>query len=405
MMHGSWSRRWPLLAGLRRALARLLALVVMASCSDRESARPAGDTAERLDWRAAPGDTSTLRVGLDSVASLRVPDVEPESGIFGYLPVLVFADGRLGVTGRTGLRVYSPDGHEQVLGRMGGGPGEFRNLVMAGIWPGDSIWAFDGAGLRLTVFAPSGALMRTASLAGILGPRAYVIGRMRDGRFLALDWAFPAPTHDAPGSRSLDSSRLLLADTLGASSLGWFRLREWWVGRADNRLKMAVPFGPEGVFAVGDSTFVYGWGATDSVRVFGIDAQVHRSFVVPGPPRRVTAADRRRQIAERKAQRADDFRAAALDLLEAMPWPESFPVFDRVLTDETLLLVRAGRPNTESEPWYVFDMARGPLLGTLQVPPRCSLMAFRMARLAMLCEEADADVMMMYGFRLARTTR
>jgi hypothetical protein len=48
--------------------------------------------------------------------------------------------------------IYAPDGKFlQLLGRRGKGPGEFVSLVYGGLW-GDTLWAFDPFGERVTYF-------------------------------------------------------------------------------------------------------------------------------------------------------------------------------------------------------------------------------------------------------------
>lgn len=63
----------------------------------------------------------------------------------------IYAGDRLGE-----IVVLEPNGHlVRRFGRMGGGPGEFQLVGMVHLLPDDSLYVFDGAALRATVYAPN----------------------------------------------------------------------------------------------------------------------------------------------------------------------------------------------------------------------------------------------------------
>lgn len=106
--------------------------------------------------------------------------------------------GRIAVAngGTQEIRVYSADGEiERTLGREGGGPGEFRALTWIAAMAGDSIMAYDWRDRRVTVFAPTGEVARTVSMAsdsaGGLSPR--ITGVMEDGSFAVQSGTMPPP--------------------------------------------------------------------------------------------------------------------------------------------------------------------------------------------------------------------
>ena len=60
------------------------------------------------------------------------------------------------------LRSFSAEGQVlQSLARSGDGPGEFRLLTALSVTPGDTIYAFDGRLMRVSVFGPDGAFLNT----------------------------------------------------------------------------------------------------------------------------------------------------------------------------------------------------------------------------------------------------
>src|SRR5688500_11355901 len=48
------------------------------------------------------------------------------------------------------------------IGRRGGGPGEFSNPLLIG-WLGDTLWVYDGAIYRFSLFTPGGDFIRTVA--------------------------------------------------------------------------------------------------------------------------------------------------------------------------------------------------------------------------------------------------
>ena len=51
------------------------------------------------------------------------------------------------------IKVFPPSGEVRVVGRKGGGPGEFTNLTRIG-WLGDSLWTLDPGLKRISIFGP-----------------------------------------------------------------------------------------------------------------------------------------------------------------------------------------------------------------------------------------------------------
>jgi len=58
------------------------------------------------------------------------------------------------------IRVFSATGVPRNLGRSGEGPGEFRSISWAG-WVGDSLWTYDVALRRISLFGPTYAFTRS----------------------------------------------------------------------------------------------------------------------------------------------------------------------------------------------------------------------------------------------------
>lgn len=104
---------------------------------------------------------------------------------------------------------FGPTGeYRGILGRKGGGPGEFTQPSLALSWPGNSTSVFDQANARLTVFGPDGLLTRSLRWDGPAIVRAAVTD---DGGFLISSrigtrFGFGMPLHLFDARAHLTSS-------------------------------------------------------------------------------------------------------------------------------------------------------------------------------------------------------
>lgn len=151
------------------------------------------------------------------------------------------------------LKRYDHTGAEvPPVGRPGSGPGEFRSL-MGGGTIGDSLFAYDFAGTRLSVFDPAGKYARSFSLWHPGDPMPASVRVVDDSLFLAV--GFPL------GSPGKELVRLVRRD--GSTRSSFFNRREYF--HPDNadlvQSSVVVADGGDGVvFAAlmgGDSIFAY----------------------------------------------------------------------------------------------------------------------------------------------------
>jgi hypothetical protein len=78
------------------------------------------------------------------------------------------------------IRVFTAKGPAGTIGRSGEGPGEFRNLRSAG-WLGDSLWTYDPALDRYTIFGPDRKYVRAFRV-----PVAIVAGTAHDSAHVEI---------------------------------------------------------------------------------------------------------------------------------------------------------------------------------------------------------------------------
>lgn len=113
------------------------------------------------------------------------------------------------------VRIFSPGGQHQVsMGGSGAGPGEFSAISLAARLPGDTLLVHDFWSARLTYFDPHGELLRTRSLAEIVGEPATRWGLgdiFEDGTLLVYEnQLYPGA---APGRRRAQRSLVRVAPT------------------------------------------------------------------------------------------------------------------------------------------------------------------------------------------------
>ncbi len=110
---------------------------------------------------------------LSLVEELRIGSVNsPDTGFTGVRYVDVDRDGQVYVleVGDFQLRAYSPTGRLlRVIGRRGQGPGEFGGVPRIGV-KGDTVWAIEPIGGRITLFDRRGRVLSTGRFPEIRVP-------------------------------------------------------------------------------------------------------------------------------------------------------------------------------------------------------------------------------------------
>lgn len=156
------------------------------------------------------------RLVIDTVPLLAVGASDESGGV--RLSKVVAAtratDGGIAVADAAELRIglFAASGQLlRFIGRSGGGPGEFRSLL--GLWrcAGDSLFAWDPALNRMTVFSPDGGYAREIRFPGRPGPMAC----SRDGRIAVLMTPPGVRMPDASGASAIFRTSMELFDGSG----------------------------------------------------------------------------------------------------------------------------------------------------------------------------------------------
>lgn len=322
-------------------------------------------------------DGSGWRLGEQPTFNIGVLEGEPDYQLFDVAGALRLADGRIVIAenGASELRFYDSRGrHLSSTGRAGGGPGEFGTITSMSATPGDTMVVLDSRNRRISYFGPSGTFSHSVPLP-----------------FLAEMGGFPvfaAPFDDG-------TVFLVVRDYFGSGGLGagltsgelvYVRCRAsgalmdtlavrpgtelYSAVQGENRLGGVRPFGLSSQYAFHRNGFFHGSGDSYEIEHLNQEGDLRRFIRRPIANMEVTEADLEGYKGEWIEKAADETQRAINEtLVEAIPFPEAFPAYRRLIVDaDGNLWVEAYRKPGDNQPrWTVFDRA-GQMLGEVRTP-------------------------------------
>jgi len=303
------------------------------------------------------------------------------------------SDGRLAIVnqGSGGVRVFDDSGaflHE--FGRVGGGPGEFRDVFQIWRLPGDTLVVGDYRPWRFSVFTAEGEYIRSVEPKPLYAnpPSAMIV--LDDGTsVLADDCCFdPSPgfheQHLHAVRHAPTGERL---DTIGVWPFG----RWGEVGNDQVQLISYPIFEPTARVAGGGDRIVAGHAAEPRLEVYDREGRLIRIIRWLEDDRAVrpedVAAFRRARLERATTPRARQFAEAATG--DHVPVNDRFPAFsDVVLSAEGEVWVKRYRRPLDQGPdrWLVFQPDGG-LRCRAETPE--GLAVFEVGRNYVLGRQAD----------------
>ncbi|MDX1674216.1 MAG: hypothetical protein R3314_05370 [Longimicrobiales bacterium] len=269
----------------------------------------------------------------------------PEEPLFRISAVAPLGDGAVAVGTETPPQalVFGADGSlRAVLGRQGGGPGEFARVASIVSFGGDSIAVWDPDRRRISVFTRSGEFVREVDLSGIapLGIMAAPNTRSEaawthlkpglEGGFVLFSVGGFGPGEGA--RRPAAPSYRLSADGEVVAELGSF---PGFQSYSSERTGVTLyPFGADTHGAVSGELLVVGTAESPELRYFGPDGDLRR--IVRWP-------DLDRPVEGRPVEIWDSMLASWLadmperqgrmmrEVFDRVPRPERFPAYDGVI--------------------------------------------------------------------------
>ncbi len=339
----------------------------------------------------APGEV--FQLGL--VETMRLGDESAgDSVLFGWIGGLVTVDGAgrifVGEAQHPKIYVFSAAGKLlSVVGQPGEGPGEFQQLGLIHVGPGDSLYAYDRGQDRVSVFEPES--FDLAYIVRVPRDELYSPSQFVGAAVSGLLFKYVLPFWGR-SDKDLDiETRVMVVDRQGriiGEPLITLPAVEELITESPRGgiASLGVPFGRIPVIRMGPSQSVYsGWNesldiaVTEATGLASVSISLGREYIP------VTATD----IEEWLEGRASFVRNAILnsDIHSTKPAYEDFLVDD---------LGRVWVNNSSSEipdatEWLVID-TESRIYGTLTVLPGISLEAVRDGRVYAVDENDSAVV-------------
>jgi hypothetical protein len=309
-------------------------------------------------------DSPTFDVGL--------VEGDDEYQLFRVVGAASLDDGHIVIanSGTSELRFFNERGiHVRSVGSRGGGPGEFELMWTIARYRGDSLAVYDRRLARISVFDSQGNFARVFRLRSDY-PTA-VLGLLANGEVLAA--VENAGEESSNGvRRSLAEYTRFSPDGEPVRSLGrFFEGEMFMMARGGVTGASQLAYGKQGLAAVRGDRFYYGSTERYEIMVYdtvGVPLQVIRRDLEPAP---VTGTEMQAYKDAVTANRRDRTRLQGLlDMIDAMPVPETMPVFEAMMVDaEGNLWVRDYRRLDGDVPphWAVFN-PDGRMMGFVDTP-------------------------------------
>mgnify|MGYP006289858271 CR=1 FL=1 len=324
--------------------------------------------------------------------SIGTAEGEPEYQFGQIAGIDVGADGRIYVIDQQAqeVRVFGPDGgYLNTIGQAGSGPGELSQAAgPVFVSPGDTVVVPDAMQQRITLYTAAGEPAGSHQLPMTAG--------------IPIKW-METPDHDLiqqamvmqlPGQQAVDQKNLLIrreptgevVDTLLAMPIGES------VSFTGNTPSITL-FEAEPMWTLDPEGRLYtGVNSEYSLKTYSPEGELTRIVRKPFEQRPVTDSDQAefRRIVE-GLWREQGMPPEAMDMMsQALDFAEFYPAYANILggPDGSLWVQRIQTPDEIREAggtfdiqdmgsatWEVFD-GQGRLLGTLEMPPRFTPLAF-----------------------------
>jgi hypothetical protein len=313
-------------------------------------------------WR----DGRSWRLAAEPTLEIGVFAGDPDYELFHVAGAVRLSDGRIVVAngGSRELRIYSAAGDfVTAVGREGGGPGEFQDLVALRPLGGDSLLAFDS----------QGGFVRTYLLQ-LLGEGGYAdyVTAFDDGSLLVAVEQGSQPGGVESGVHR-NNLLYLRCDDQGVlvDTLGQFVGSETFTSiENDGVLGGALAFGRQPRGAVYGAGFYFGPSDSYEIGYYTIEGELQQLIRLQVSNPALTPDDIEHYREREYATAPDEvYRRAVERLLAVQPYPETMPAYGEFVVDAEANLWVAEYRNwgADNRRWHVFG-PDGALLGVVEMP-------------------------------------
>jgi hypothetical protein len=325
------------------------------------------------------------------------------------------ADGAVVITdGPEGqIKIVGADGAVRVtIGRRGGGPGEFRDLVWAAQCA-DSLYAWDSMTGQVSVFSLDGRYVRQFGVPDARSSRQAACGP--GGRFAAMSMPEQTGPREADEKGKTNQggefevhrmrASVLAADRGGAIStriagVRWGEVIVGTLGPGGGRGALPRPLGGRTLFALAADALVV--AESDSARVswYGVDGTLRGRASVPRSSQAPTAADYERAIAPSMVGAPAAMMETIAAFARAVPPPATLPPLTGLALDPQGLAWVTTSPDGAPRTRLRAFASDGRAIATLEIPAPVTLFAVTRDLVLGRTENADGEhVVVAYRFR------
>ena len=392
------------------AASTLLSGCGAASARSRTAVRDSAGVTIVENFGQLRPDAHGWAVAPEPILSIGSLEGEWTDQLYGVREALRLPDGRIVIAnaGTEEIRIYGPDGSFlNVFGGDGEGPGEFQDLSLVGILPGDTLVAVGQRDHRISLVHPDDGFIRAITPEGLPdGPfRGY--GLFADGRMVVQAGFHFDPEQMRSGptrqlvtyySAQMDGSGLVEYPALQGSEL-WMNMGEDYVSI------MQVPFGKRPAVAVTPNRLYLGSGDAYEILAYTPDGVLESVIRLDQEPVVLTQnlIDRYIETEVARAEDMDDAREIR-SAYNDVPFPETMAAYQSFRTDPLgcLWVEESREPGDEVPVWSVFD-AEGALQARVSLPESVELLEVGEEYvLGRARDEFDVEYVQMY--RLERPT-
>lgn len=273
------------------------------------------------------------------------------------------------------VRLFNLEGDfVRLVGREGDGPGEFRAVRRIGQF-GDTLWVFDSALRRLTLFDGRDDVVATREVGFFpIGSRDRSLGDVRltrDGEIVGTDWS-----HMSQGtspSISIDTAYWAVVRPDGSNSviteLEGARTAHYEMGT--RRLFRLLPLTNIPSWDFSEEQLYLTSGALHEIRVVGLDRVMRQIIRRSASTREVDheLAERWKDSVRSRAERLGQTNGLE-EFLAAVPIADTVAAYDEIHVDATGLIwaLSSGWEGVRSNPpWDLFN-SDGRFVGSVELP-------------------------------------
>lgn len=370
---------------IRTSFTAGAALLILAGCGEGSGAASQGATVrDSLGVSIVENPASAELVTLGWMVS-EAPSVvigtaasDPAYQLFRVQGAAVLPGRRIAVAnaGSQEIRFFDAEGrHLTSAGGRGDGPGEFQlPQLVPPVGNEGRLLIWDPWADRFTLLGPEGELLRTIRPTSVIreAPGWDGVGAVLSRRSAA------AAGLDTPDGTMVNDVRFEVVPLEGGepTPLAVLPHRIYHAHLGGQPWFRRIPFDPEPSSAAGAGRFHLTGGDRAEVRVHGAGGEPILVIRVLREPEPVDRAELSAVVEEELASLSDEnLRREWRVHYGRMPFPETIPIYRRLLVDEEgHVWAERFRSGEEGPPtWSVFD-ARGRALGTIRTPPGLTLL-------------------------------